>query len=165
MIRDVFPKKKSKEWFKKQRSIRQKMMLTRTALKQRTDLRTTAIHSRDPSPPQKLKERSQQMTRKSLRMPSKKPFNGLTPILPLKRKNSKKSKSHLRELQCQFFNPWLAQPEEHQEVCQEQEECQTSEVQHQEEHHQLTIQHLDQLLKKLIKRFEEYIVGMVKPVL
>merc|ERR1719512_686841 len=146
MIRDVFPKKKSKEWFKKQRSIRQKMMLTRTALKQRTDLRTTAIHSRDPSPPQKLKERSQQMTRKSLRMLSKKPFNGLTPILPLKRKNSKKSKSHLRELQCQFFNPWLA----------EQEECQTSEVQHQEEHHQLTIQHLDQLLKKLIKRFEGY---------
>merc|ERR1711953_1030142 len=91
---------------KKLRSTRQKMMLTRTVLNPRTDLRTTATHSRVPSPPQKLKERFQLMTRRSLKMLSKKPFNGLIPALPQRRKNSKRSKRLLKELLCQFFNLW-----------------------------------------------------------
>merc|ERR1712154_314051 len=146
MGRDVSPKKKLKEWFKKLRSTRQKMMLTRTVLNPRTDLKTTATHSRVPSLPQKLKERSQLMTRRSLKMLSKKPFNGLTPTLPPRRKNSKKSKRLLKELLCQFFNPWQEALEVCQEQveCQVQEVCQTSEVQHQEELHQLMIQLLDQ---------------------
>merc|ERR1711893_195473 len=120
----------------------------RTVLKQRAGLKTTATHSRDPSPLQKLKERSQRMIRRSLKTQLKNLFNGLTPT------SLQRSKRHLRQLLCQFFNPWLVQPVELQEVCREQEVCQTLEEQHQEVLHLLKTQHLDQLLKKSIKRFE-----------
>merc|ERR1712170_221729 len=135
--RDVFPKRRLREWFKRQRSTRQRMMQTRTVSRRRTDLRTTATVSRVPLAPQKLKERSQLMTRRSLRMQLKSLSNGLTPTSVQRRKSLKRSKRLLRVLQCQFSKQWVELQEEQPE-----------------EHHQQMIQQAVQLLKRLIKRFE-----------
>merc|ERR1712012_838173 len=89
-------------------------------------------------------------------MRSRKMGNGWTPIHQQRRKSSKRSRRHWRVSPCQFFNPWQVELEEEclevcQVVCQEQEECLTLEEQLQAVHHQLTIQHLVQLSKRLIK--------------
>merc|ERR1712038_1444457 len=96
-------------------------------------------------------------TRRSLRMRLRRAFSGWTPIHRQRRRSSKRSRRHWKELQCQFFNPWQVELEQEeclevcQAVCQEQEECLTLEEQLQAVHHQLMIQHLVQLLRRLIK--------------
>merc|ERR1719261_445933 len=121
------------------------MMLTRTVSRLRMDLRTTVTLSRLPSLPQRLKERSQLMTRPSLRELSMRLFSGLTPIFLQRRKSSRRSRRHLRQLLCQSFRQW-----EEQELL--QEVCQTWEELHQVELRQLMIQLTDQLLRRSIKR-------------
>merc|ERR1712137_1180356 len=55
--RDVFPKTRSSAWSPKPRSTRPRMMPTATVSKPRTDSRTTATPSRDPSVVRKLPPR------------------------------------------------------------------------------------------------------------
>merc|ERR1739842_33414 len=119
----------------------------------RMDLRTTVTLSRVPSLLLRFRARSLLMTRRSLRMPLKSLSNGLMPMLLLRRRNMKRSKRHLRELPCQSFNPWLVLLEELQELVVCQEVCQTlAELLQELVHHLLMIQHLDQPLKKSIKK-------------
>merc|ERR1712137_925628 len=120
-IRDVFPKRRLSAWFRRLRSTRLRMMLTRTVSRLRMDLRTTVTLSRLPSLPHRLKERSQLMTRPSLRELSMRLFSGLTPIFLQRRKNSRRSRRHLRLLLCQSFRQW-EELELLQEVCQTWEE-------------------------------------------
>merc|ERR1739844_467708 len=127
-------------------------MPTRTVLKPRTDSRTTAILSRLPSHPPKWRARSQLTTKLSLREPSTRLFPGWMPISQQRRRSTKRSKSHWKELPCQSSRPWVVEPVLLQVECQELAVCLISEVLHQVEPLLLMILPLDPLLRRSIKR-------------
>merc|ERR1719384_536146 len=92
-------------------------MLTRTASRPRTDLRTTATPSRAPSPLQRLRARSLPTTRRSSRTPLRRHSSGSTQTFLPRRRSLKRSKSLSRELPCLSFSPWLEPLVELQVVC------------------------------------------------
>merc|ERR1712012_123511 len=120
-------------------------------------LRTTATPSRAPSPPLKLKARSQLMIRRSLRMLLRRPFSGSTPTSLPRRKNLRKSRSLLRALPCQSFSLWPGPLVELQEACQveclELEVCLTLVLLVEQVHLLLMILLLDLPLRKSIRIF------------
>merc|ERR1712238_577839 len=147
MTRAACHKKKSNEWFPRQRNSKPRMMLTEIVLKQRMVLRIIALVSSHQLTLNKLKIRSMKVIRRHLKKRLKKPPSGLTLTNLQKRKNMKKSRKSLRELHYQFYKRWEVvhlEPEE----CAVWEACLEQAVPLQ----QLTLQ-VVQPLKKSIKLF------------
>merc|ERR1711862_730154 len=115
MTRAACHKKKSNEWFPRQRNSKLRMMLTEIVLKLRMVLRIIALVSSHQLTLNKLKIRSMKVIRRHLKKRLKNPPSGLTLTNLQKRKNTKKSRKSLRELHYQFYKRWevvLLEPEE-----------------------------------------------------
>merc|ERR1712194_442622 len=109
MGRDGYHKTKLNAWFQKRRNSRQRTTPTEIVLKPRTVLRTTVIHSRDPSVVTKLHRKWILLTRPLWKARLKKQSAGSTATPQQRRKSMKRSKRNSKALPCLSSKRWEVQ--------------------------------------------------------
>merc|ERR1712176_1229447 len=140
-------------WLPKQKSTRQRTMLTRTVSSRRMVLRITATVSRVQSARTRSRTRSPPTIRLRWNLQSRKPSSGSIPIQLRRKRSTKRNRSPSKALQCQFFRKWQVELVVCPVGCQVLAVCQTWEVAHHQVQTRARVPPLRKLIKRYMKKF------------